>query len=399
MDLSLFLQPLESIPVSLPGQLGKRIISHTSTHFPPVNPGSIALISVREPRGGTEGGCSRADKPIRDALYQLFDHFPEDFELCDWGYIDQGETYFDTLFALKEVGNYFLKQQVLPIVFGSGQDLSLALYKSFDNLEQLIDVTVIDSCFNLDKMESEVLETMNHQVNELLNHRNYLLNILSQRPSTLFNLSIIGIQAYLNPKEQFELVEQLYFDCLTVGEARANIEDCEPYLRSSDLLIVDVSAIRHSDLPGQKFSSPNGFFGHEICALSRFAGLSDKMSMLGIFNYDPDLDDANYTSANSIAQTIWYFLDGFVNRLKDFPKRRSESFTRYTTVIKNGAYELIFIKSNRSGRWWMEVTIPPNTNISSERTILVPCTYEDYQTACKEELPDKWWKFQQKYGY
>lgn len=399
MELGLFLQPLETIPEFSPEQLGNRIIAHTENQFPPINAGSIALLSVREFRGGCGGSSHLADTPIREQFYRLYDHFPEDLEITDWGYIAAGEHYSDTLFALKEVCQYLLKKQVLPIVFGSGQDLSLALYRAFDQLENLIDMVVIDSKFNLDKVESDILEEMNELTNVHHNHNNYLLNLLSQRPSTLFNLSVIGIQSYLNPKEQFELMNQLYFDAITVGEARAQLEDCEPFIRSADLMVVDVSAVRHSDMPGQRFSSPNGFFGHEICALTRFAGLSDKLSLLGIFNYDPALDDENQTSAASIAQMLWYFLDGYVNRLRDFPRRRSDAFTKYITSIKDGTYELIFFKSNRSNRWWLEVTLPPESGSFHERNVLVPCTYEDYKTACREELPDKWWKYQQKYGF
>lgn len=398
MELGLYLQPLETIPNFSAEQLGNRIIPHTDSQFPPLNPGSIALISVREFRGGAGGDCHHGDTFIREQLYSLYDHFPDHFELTDWGYLAAGEHYSDTLFALREICEYMLKKKVLPVVFGSGQDLSLALYRSFDQLESLIDMVVVDSKFNLDKIGAEMLEVIDEQVNDHHNHNNYLLNILSQRPSTLFNLSVIGIQAYLNPRDQFELMNQLYFDVVTVGEARAQLEDCEPYIRSADLMVIDVSAVRHSDLPGQRYSSPNGFFGHEICALSRFGGLSDKLSLLGIFNYDPALDNENQTGAASIAQMIWYFFDGFVNRMRDFPKNRSNAFTKYIASIKEGTYELIFYKSNKSNRWWLEVTLPPETGSSSEKNILVPCSYEDYKTACREELPDKWWKYQQKYG-
>jgi formiminoglutamase len=32
-----------------------------------------------------------------------------------------------------------------------------------------------------------------------------------------------------------------------------------------------------------------------------------------------------------------------------------------------------------------------------ERQFLVPCSYKDYQDACKEELPEKWWQVYQKF--
>jgi formiminoglutamase len=29
---------------------------------------------------------------------------------------------------------------------------------------------------------------------------------------------------------------------------------------------------------------------------------------------------------------------------------------------------------------------------------MVPCSYSDYETACADELPDKWWQTFQKLG-
>jgi formiminoglutamase len=43
------------------------------------------------------------------------------------------------------------------------------------------------------------------------------------------------------------------------------------------------------------------------------------------------------------------------------------------------------------------VTLPPIKGSKKERTHLVPCSYNDYLMAGKDELPDKWWKFHQKY--
>jgi formiminoglutamase len=31
-----------------------------------------------------------------------------------------------------------------------------------------------------------------------------------------------------------------------------------------------------------------------------------------------------------------------------------------------------------------------------ERHHLVPCAYSDYQAACREEVPDRWWRTFQK---
>ena len=53
-------------------------------------------------------------------------------------------------------------------------------------------------------------------------------------------------------------------------------------------------------------------------------------------------------------------------------------------------------KSDKSGRWWMEVPYPNSENLKFQRHLLVPCTYEVYQDAVKSDMPNLWWKTYQK---
>jgi hypothetical protein len=38
----------------------------------------------------------------------------------------------------------------------------------------------------------------------------------------------------------------------------------------------------------------------------------------------------------------------------------------------------------------------PSTSSKNERYHLVPCSYDDYQLAVNGEMPDLWWRTQQK---
>jgi hypothetical protein len=58
-------------------------------------------------------------------------------------------------------------------------------------------------------------------------------------------------------------------------------------------------------------------------------------------------------------------------------------------------YELVFVKSKKSDRWWMQVPYFGSKSVN-ERFYLVPCRYEDYQMAVSGEMPDLWWKTHQK---
>ena len=41
-----------------------------------------------------------------------------------------------------------LKNKIIPIVVGGSQDLTYALYRSYDLVEQMVNVAVIDSSFD-----------------------------------------------------------------------------------------------------------------------------------------------------------------------------------------------------------------------------------------------------------
>ena len=96
-----------------------------------------------------------------------------------------------------------------------------------------------------------------------------------------------------------------------------------------------------------------------------------------------------------VAQMIWCFFDGFYNRKKDVPLNPKSDYVIYKTSLKEDAHELIFIKSKKTDRWWMQVPYP-TLGSKNERFHLVPCLYDDYQLAVSGEMPDLWWRTYQK---
>jgi hypothetical protein len=176
---------------------------------------------------------------------------------------------------------------------------------------------------------------------------------------------------------------------------RANIEETEPMVRNADILSIDVTSIRHSDAPASNQSSPNGFYGEEICQICRYAGMSDKLSSIGFYELNPALDVSDQ-SAFLFAEMIWYFLDGFANRQHDFPEKTSEDFIKYTVHNEEFSEELVFLKSKKTNRWWMVVGTKEVIGRKYTRHQYVPCSYSDYQMALNQEIPDRWWKVQQK---
>lgn len=336
----------------------------------------LAILGVPESRGGmknihTQNGAD----VIRKALYQLFDH--HNIRMVDLGNLKPGHTIHDTYFALSTVVNELMVQHIVPIVIGGTNDLTYANFLAYESLEVVVNFVSVDSEFNIGLGEEEI------------HSRNYLSKILLKQPNYLFNFSNIGYQSYLVGKDEIGLIDKLNFDVLRLGNARADIKHVEPVLRNADMVSFDISCVRRSDAPGNHYSSPNGFYGEEFCQMSRYAGMSDKVSSTGFFEYNPELDQNNQT-ADLIAQAIWYFVDGFYSRKGDFPKCNKDEYFKYNVTIGHPQHHMVFYKSPKSGRWWMEIPYPEDERIKYDRHLLAPCTYDDYEMAMQNEIPERW---------
>jgi hypothetical protein len=95
---------------------------------------------------------------------------------------------------------------------------------------------------------------------------------------------------------------------------------------------------------------------------------------------------------------IWYFLDGVSLRFGDFPMGTKKGYLKFTVFLEEIDHEVIFYKSPKSERWWMEVPYPPSEGVRFDRHHMVPCNKSDYDNALQGEIPDLWWRTYQKLG-
>lgn len=388
VDLNLFFEPLEAelIGSVKAGTVGEKIRTFTEdSEIPEITIGTVALFGVPEGRRSKVNSNLEAGlNDIRRKLYALKDHFNET-EIVDLGNIRPGETVEDTYYAVSSSVSSIVKRGGIAIILGGGQDLTYANYLAYEKLEQVVNMVCIDSRFDLGDVDDE------------LSADRFLQKIILHQPNVLFNFSNLGYQTYHIEQKEIDLMHKMYFDAYRLGEVQHHIESVEPIVRSADMVSFDLSSIRQSDLPSNYRSEPNGLYGEEACAIARYAGLSDKLTSIGFYDHDPTSDE-NGRSAHLVAQMIWYFLWGVSNRKGDYPFTDKEEYLKYTVTIKKGEYEIIFYKSQRSDRWWMEVPYPSKRGAKYERHFMVPCSYTDYQMACKEEIPDRWWQTFQKLG-
>jgi formiminoglutamase len=385
-DISEFLSPIE-LDTELyqnENSLGASIVKYLPQKpFPEIKGYHIALVGIEEDRRAVNNeGSGKAADAVRPYLYHLFKGNYKD-KIVDLGNIKQGHTVKDSYFAITSVCHALLKNKIVPVIIGGGQDITFPLYKAFDKIEPTVNLVDVDARFDIGGPDSE------------FNSSAYVGKIILHQPNILFNYSNIGYQTHFTAPKEMDLFRKLYFDAYRLGEVRYDMEQVEPIVRHADLLSFDISSIRMSDAPGNGNASPNGFYGEEACQVTRYAGLSDKLGAIGFFEFNPALDVRGQT-AHLLAQMIWYFIDGFYKRYQDFPFRKKSDYLKYRVSIKEHQNEIVFYKSKRSDRWWMEVPYPSQKKMKFERQCLVPCSYKDYEEATKEEVPDRWWQTYQK---
>jgi formiminoglutamase len=367
----------EEYLIANPGIISKSITIHT----PDFKPGNLekfqlALIGVPEDRNSNNRGSSLAPEKIRAQLYQLYS-FNDELKIVDLGNLKQGNTFTDTYVALKELLQILLTYDLKIILLGGTQELTVPIFQSFELLKQNINLTTIDR--TLDILKDSVRVTAESFLSELL-----------FKKRLLFKYCNLGYQIHLTDKHNIDLVNKLFHDAFRLGEVRSNIVMVEPILRDTDIVSFDISAVRRSDSPAFYNPSSSGFTSEEACQLSRYAGLSDKVSVFGLFETNPKFDIQNQT-ANLAAQIIWYFIDGFSCRTPEYPESENKNFKTFIVGHSDLGYEITFYKSLISERWWMEVPNP-----KKNKAILISCSYTDYQAACEQEVPDLWWKSFQK---
>jgi len=352
--------------------LGSKVVLHTKTDFPDLSKTRIAIVGALDARGANSYEEVNLDG-IRMELYSLY---PGNWyeTIADLGDIVEGNTVEDTHYAVRAVVSALLKKQIIPVVIGGSQDATYALYRAYDSLEQMVNLVCIDSRFDFGKPDHPVSAS------------SYLSKIVMEEPNNLFNYSNIGYQTYYNSQEEIDLIEKLFFDEFRLGEVTANIAIAEPVFRDADLVSLDLTSVKSSDSGNFLTFTPNGFNGKEICALARYAGISDKVSAFGIFNHNSSANEAPLA-----AQIIWYFLEGYHYRSNEYPFGSREHYLKY--IVPMEEEELVFYKSDRTERWWIEI---PHVNNKLKRNTLLPCSHEDYLEAVKGEIPKRWWKAQRK---
>ncbi|MFD0798765.1 formimidoylglutamase [Maribacter chungangensis] len=374
-----FLVPVEDKVLAhcelLPVQaIGKNTYIHTvNDGLPVLANATVAILGVKESRNAFEKKLEKLDvSAIRLEFYKLL-LGNWNATIVDLGDIEEGESVEDTYFVVKEIVAGLLEENIIPIVLGATQDITYPAYRAFDGIKDMINLVAIDSRFDFGIDD------------ELISSHSYMSKIITDKPNNLFNFSNIGYQSYFNAQEEVDLMERLFFDAYRLGEIANDLSLAEPALRNAHMVSLDARAIKASEISSSANFSPNGFTGREICAIARYAGISDKVSVFGVYEMEN-----NVQSHQLIAQIIWYFIEGVNYRIIESPYSKTDDFTKYT--VPSDAEDLVFYKSLLTQRWWVEVPSIFTSHTKANTPALLPCTEKDYLDACNQNIPERWFK-------
>ena len=378
MDLNLFFTPVDE-------QLTDKITSISSFYkgitlntgkLPALKDFSIALIGINFYQNpGKHNAMAKGADIIREKLYNL-KRGEGAHTIIDLGNLNPGVDLEESYGRLKEVCEHLIRKAIVPVIIGGTHNMDYGQYMAYEGLEKLISVLNVDAFLDMEESD-EPDKTHIHQM-------------LVHEPNYLFHYSHLAYQSYLIEKTSISVLERLYFESYRIGHLRNMLQEMEPVIRETDMLSFDVSAIRSSDAPGSPRAQPFGLTGEEACQICWYAGQNKKLSSAGFYEYHPGQDDDTHKTATVVATMIWYFLEG-VNLRKGESPHNKENYLKYV-VEMHGDHpaSIVFYKSILTERWWMEIPQENSTNSLLGRNGLAPCSYADYETATKGEVPTRY---------
>lgn len=324
--------------------------------FPDLRHVRVALVGIH----------AREANAIRKELYSM--SFPfENFRVADLGNAIRSEGAF-----LVQVLRELHEANIIPVLLGKDAHFVPFQYQALLAVKGYIHLILADDHLPISEEEQAQPE---HYLNPLMREQ-------AMRP---FYLQLVAGQSHFIHNSQLKPWPVQQLGLLRLGAIRSNIQATEPILRDGDMFAFHLRALKQVEAPAVAGNSPSGLQSEEACQLARYAGMSDKLRSFGIYGFQRQLEGKEQT-AQLAAQMIWYFLEGVYHRKNDFPVS-TDGLVEYIVEFKSADLQLVFWRSTKSGRWWIQV--PAEVEGDLQRHRLVPCSYQDYLQATEQELPER----------
>jgi arginase family enzyme len=330
----------------------------------------LVLIGLSETRNAFEINVPGNSEIVREYFYQLA--AINRIEIVDLGNLKSGKKVQDTYAALKHITSYFIGRNIIPVIYGGTQDLTLPMVQGVFNQQSSCELVIADALFDLS--------------NDVELHSKNYIGKLHQLYAEKLEQSVVAYQSYLTSSQQQRFLSDNSINTMRLGLLRNGWSQVEPLLRDADLLSFDLSSIRFSDCPGALSTGPNGLYAEEACQLVHLAGISDKLKAVGIFDFQPERDIHNQT-AQLIAQLIWHFIQGVSQRKGDWPAKPIDQYKKIYVKVEKTESDLVFYQNAQNNRYWIE--LPDG---QGNQTRIVSCSEKDYKDICNNEIPERIWK-------
>lgn len=312
---------------------------------------------------------SGADCMRRD-LYRLAS-LTKNLNILDLGNLKCTHNIGENIEALYKVMQLLQPLSVKIVLLGGNTHLRNKVIFNFYKIEQYpLNYVDVNSGIPWDNLPVDPLTT----------------NPVSSVSQNQLNYINLGFQLYFIEKEILAFLHDANFEAYRLGLVRNNISSFEPFVRDANVLNISLNSVKFSDAPAARFSSPNGLSGDEMCQLAFYGGYSSSLKVFCISDIETAADPRNTTSALA-SQALWYLFEGLANNTYEDPGLNPENFAKYHIHIEMANQDLAFYFSSLTQRWWMEVSLE-----SDKRKILVSCNASDYELACKQEIPERWWR-------
>lgn len=364
MDITAFFQPATVVGTYRSDALGAAVLPAAAWAS-----AGIVLIGVPAP-----GSNALVAHEVRQQLYPLMppNACPRWADLGDLRPRDAG--------ALDEVLAYVLEQLrqagKTAILLADQPEQSFGVYLSYAAGNEAIDYVHVAPDFALRHKQSD--------------EAGYNRKIFSFEPNRLHAFTHLGYQRYFVSEAELDTLRDLHFATLRYGELQEKPGEAEPAFRDAHMAVMDLSAMRRSAFPAALQPSPGGFSTTEICQLARYAGASARLNSLLLTGLNPVVEDGG-ASAQVMALTVWYALEGAGLRRDAHPAHGGAQFRRYEVQRFGATGQMVFARHQPSGNWWMEAPRRDDEPVS-----WIACTASDYESARQGEIPPRWWLAQQR---
>ena len=170
---------------------------HRSGERPDLDGCAAAIVGVMDRRGSADGAqTDRAAEWVRGKLYDLT-VMERWSAVADLGNIVAGPSETDTRAALDVVCQELHQRDIVPIVIGGSQVLTVPMYASYAPQERPINVVTVDAGLDFGGDPQEV------------NHQNWLNPLILPEGGHLFDLTQLGHQRYLVDGDTVQLMEKM----------------------------------------------------------------------------------------------------------------------------------------------------------------------------------------------